>query len=119
MSRNKEVDQEHTSHAHEPLNASDIFRRHFEAAFTPLPETENDKENNDVVNDDMTEASDTGSEVSQWSGLSESGEDPPIVEVVDHAVAGNGNVDEFHRARLKAFMVRPFRYARHPRYLVC
>lgn len=87
------------------IDAGDIFRRHFEATFAPLPESESDDEIEIAGVED--EGSDEASEVSDWSGLSQSEDDMPVVEVVDYATAQNGHdADEFHRARQKAFMVR-------------
>lgn len=81
----------------------DIFRKHFEAKFKALPfSTES------VVNDaegSETEDGGTSDGHSDWEGLSDAEDDPPVVEVVhvanelqDHEVAD--------KARAKAFMVR-------------
>ncbi len=84
-----------------------IFRQHFEATFAPLPEQQPDK---DRLQDEYDEDdSGTESEVSEWSGLSESDNDLPVVEVEEPALAEGGTGDQFHRARQKAFMVRLFR----------
>lgn len=84
------------------IDAGDVFRRHFEAMFIPLPESKSEQ-----TMESEDEQSDDASEVSEWSGLSESDNDLPIVEVVDYATVQNGeDSDEFHRARQKAFMVR-------------
>lgn len=83
-------------------DAGDVFRRHFEAMFAPLPEPTPEK----VLESDQEE-SEGASEVSEWSGLSQFDNDLPVVEVVDYGTAQNEHdVDEFHRARQKAFMVR-------------
>lgn len=90
------------------LDASDIFRKHFEATFAPLPEKSSDEaESSDEEDPDASEAE---SEVSAWSGLSKSSDHIPVVEVVDYTSTDTGADDEFHRARQKAFMVRPSRF---------
>jgi len=101
--RNTEAEQ-YESNATLAVDSNDIFRRHFEATFTPLPESQPDQDT-DGEKDDGDD-SNAESEVSEWSGLSESGGDLPVVEVVNHAIAESGIDDEVHRARLKAFMVR-------------
>lgn len=87
------------------IDASVIFRNHFETTFAPLPEEDSDDNSGDQ--EDSDDSSGAESDVSVWSGLSEASEDVPVVEVVDHAIAENGIDHEFHRARQKAFMVRP------------
>lgn len=107
VSKRGNEEEKYESNATSTINVNDIFRRHFEASFAPLPEQESDQDVDEES--DGEDGSDAESEVSHWSGLSESDHDIPVVEVVDHAVAENGDGDEFHRARLKAFMVRPSR----------
>lgn len=111
VSRTTAAPHPHESHAQDSVDSTDIFRRHFEAAFAPLPDKTDDKEEADSEesSEELSEYSHAESEVSEWSGLSESGNDSPVVEVIDHTVAQNGEDDEFHRARQKAFMVRPCR----------
>jgi len=101
--RNQEIGQPKSS-ATPAMDSSDIFRRHFEASFAPLPEHMVSKGVEDSEED--VDLSEDGSEVSEWSGLSEPNGDLPVVEVVDHAIAESGIDDEMHRARQKAFMVR-------------
>ncbi|KAK5942027.1 pre-rRNA processing and 40S ribosomal subunit assembly [Knufia obscura] len=107
VSKRGSEEEKYESNATSTMDVNDIFRRHFEASFAPLPEQESDQDIDEES--DGEDGSDAESEVSDWSGLSESDHDIPVVEVVDHAVAENGDGDEFHRARLKAFMVRPSR----------
>lgn len=102
VSKRGNEEEKYESNATSTINVNDIFRRHFEASFAPLPEQESDQDVDEES--DGEDGSDAESEVSHWSGLSESDHDIPVVEVVDHAVAENGDGDEFHRARLKAFM---------------
>jgi len=95
----------YSSETHTTINPNhDIFRRHFEAAFAPLPDQLEDEESTEGGEDILD--SEAESEVSVWSGLSESGKHAPVVEVIDHTTTGENESDEFHRARQKAFMVR-------------
>lgn len=106
--RNQEIGEQE-SNATPTIDSSDIFRRHFEASFAPLPEQRVSEGVDDSKED--VEFSEQESGVSEWSGLSESDSDLPVVEVVDHAIAESGIDDEIHRARQKAFMVRLSRFA--------
>lgn len=83
-----------------------IFRRHFEAIFEPLPEQTKSLDN--VKDSDLDDISDARSEVSEWSGLSETSIQPPVIEVVNETILEEDSDAEFHRARQKAFMVRRF-----------
>lgn len=107
VSRIRNDAHNHQSQSSATTDASEIFRKHFEATFAPLPEQNDD--DNDVSKESDIDASDAESEVSAWSGLSESSVHTPLVEVVDYTSIDNAAGDEFHRARQKAFMVRPFR----------
>jgi len=113
VSRRSTEAEQYERNATSTVAPNDIFRRHFEATFTPLPESQPDQDADEEEADE--DGSDPESEVSHWSGLSESGGDVPVVEVVDHAIAENGIADEVHRARLKAFMVRLSRLYRATR----
>lgn len=104
ISRTRDEAESEASHKGATVNTNDIFRKHFEATFAPLPEEDTCQSNDE--NEDELDDSGAESEVSVWSGLSETRDDPLVVEVVDHALAKNGDGDEFHRARQKAFMVR-------------
>lgn len=107
VSRTQSEADTHSSSPSANRDAGDIFRRHFEATFAPLPESKLEEV---VESDEEEEGSDDASEVSEWSGLSQSDNEESIVEVVDYTTTQNGHdSDEFHRARQKAFMVRLYR----------
>jgi len=109
VTKRKQEIGEQESNATPTRDSSDIFRRHFEASFAPLP-AQTVSDGVDDSEEDV-EFSERESEVSEWSGLSESDTDLPVVEVVDHAIGESGIDDEIHRARQKAFMVRLSRFA--------
>lgn len=97
----------YTSEAYTTINSNhDIFRQHFEATFAPLPEQQEGEDTSE--GSEVNLGSETESEVSEWSGLSESSKQLPVVEIVDYAITDGSGNDEFHRARQKAFMVRLF-----------
>ncbi|KAK5098738.1 pre-rRNA processing and 40S ribosomal subunit assembly [Lithohypha guttulata] len=102
VSRTRDEAESEASHQGASVNINDIFRKHFEATFSPLPE-EDTCQGGDEDEDELDD-SDAESEVSVWSGLSETRDDPLVVEVVDYAIAKHGDSNEFHRARQKAFM---------------
>ncbi|KAL6858435.1 hypothetical protein J3F83DRAFT_750796 [Trichoderma novae-zelandiae] len=103
-------------------DAQEIFRRHFEAQFLPLPEAERKaQEEEDDDDDDSEDDSDgSGSEGGEWGGLSneegsddeddddeldEDGDDAsPTVEVVDHSVSQPLKISTMSKRELKAFM---------------
>lgn len=97
-------------------DASEIFRRHFEAQFAPI-ETPQKKRALTGTNDSAEEGSgeEDGSEESEWGGLSNdeiSGDDDeavdeaPVVEVVDHSTSQTSKPVAMSKRDLKAFMVR-------------
>ncbi|KAL6833415.1 hypothetical protein J3E69DRAFT_324021 [Trichoderma sp. SZMC 28015] len=108
-------------------DAQEIFRRHFEAQFLPLPEAKRKAkavEEEDGSEDD----SDSGSEGGEWDGLSnededdnededgseddedddeeeeEDEDDTPAIEVVDHSVSQAPTTSTMSKRELKAFM---------------
>ncbi|KAL6791894.1 hypothetical protein J3E68DRAFT_409620 [Trichoderma sp. SZMC 28012] len=106
-------------------DAQEIFRRHFEAQFLPLPEAKRKAkamEEEDGSEDD----SDSGSEGGEWDGLSnedddddededgseddededeeEDEDDTPVIEVVDHSASQAPTTSTMSKRELKAFM---------------
>lgn len=78
------------------LDAQQIFRRHFEAQFKPLPVIHKSaKVEEEAPKDDPEEESD-------WNGISESEEDG--VQVVEHTDA-QSRIAAMSKEELKAFMV--------------
>ena len=106
-------------------DAASILRHHFETTFAPLSDLATEQSSDELSDDtdnnsDSDQESDAATEVSDWSGLSGSDNEVPIVEVVDHTISLNGADhadDEEYRARQKAFMVRLFNMLRH-RYIL-
>ncbi|KAL6811017.1 hypothetical protein GGI42DRAFT_349976 [Trichoderma sp. SZMC 28013] len=107
-------------------DAQEIFRRHFEAQFLPLPEA---KRKAKAVEEEDGSEDDSGSEGGDWDGLSneddededevEDGEDEdddeeeeedededdtPVIEVVDHSVSQAPTTSTMSKRELKAFM---------------
>ena len=106
--RQHEAENKEEERDREDLN--NLLRQHFEATFEPLPAALGRQT---VDTEATANVDDTESEVSEWSGLSESSKDTfSTVEVVDHALVENGNIDRNNRVRQRAFMVRPLRLSR-------
>jgi uncharacterized protein with von Willebrand factor type A (vWA) domain len=106
-------------------DAAAIFRRHFEAQFAPLPDTEESNSNSKkakqqgVAGDDESDDSDGSNNVDEeeeddeeWGGLSgddsseEEDVEVTVVEVVDHSSKQPSNIATMSKRELKAFMVR-------------
>jgi len=82
------------------LDAKEIFRRHFEAQFAPLPAVQQTtKSAEDVSEDDSEEESE---EESEWGGIS--GPEEEAVEVIEHSDA-QSRMAAMSKEELKAFMV--------------
>ncbi|TVY83854.1 Uncharacterized protein LSUE1_G005169 [Lachnellula suecica] len=77
------------------MDAQEIFRRHFEAQFTPLPVVE--KQTSQVKD----ESEDDSHEDSEWGGISEPAEES--VEIIEHSDAQSG-MAAMSKEELKAFM---------------
>lgn len=86
----------------------DVFRKHFEAMFEPLPESHNATPALDG-DDEVTEASDQESE---WEGLSAQGSEPELedenlaIQIVEHtAEVDTSEEGGIQRQQYKKFMV--------------
>jgi hypothetical protein len=79
------------------IHAQEIFRRHFEARFKPLPTVEKSVK---VVEETPRKSSE---EDSEWDGISD--EEERGVQVVEH-VDAQLQMTAMSKAELKAFMVR-------------
>jgi hypothetical protein len=78
------------------LDAQEIFRRHFEAQFKPLPVTQ--KPAKPVEEEVEDESEDT----SDWDGISDNEEN--VVQVVEHTDA-KSRMAAMSKEELKSFMV--------------
>ncbi|KAG9232243.1 hypothetical protein BJ875DRAFT_90364 [Amylocarpus encephaloides] len=78
------------------VDAPEIFRRHFETQFTPLPNIEKPA----VVEEELEEEDESESE-SAWGGISE--EDQNAIEVVEHADV-HTRMAAVSKEELKSFM---------------
>ena len=87
------------------LDAQEIFRRHFEAQFKPLPPVERKVK---VAEEKLEKNSEEGSE---WDGISDG--EQAAVQVVEHTDA-QSRVATMSKDELKSYMVRPstFHYQR-------
>ncbi|EGR50693.1 uncharacterized protein TRIREDRAFT_120767 [Trichoderma reesei QM6a] len=105
-------------------DAQEIFRRHFEAQFLPLPEAERKAREKEEEDDDSEDGSDgSEDEGGEWGGLSNDDEgsddedddddeldedddddDSPTVEVVDHSGSQAPKISTMSKRELKAFM---------------
>lgn len=113
-SSEEDEDMEDEDEEEEELNAAEIFRRHFEARFKPLPDVKEKKggKKGTVV------AEEDEDEDEEWGGLSEGSEDDEEeedsddddgvkrrkIDVVEHTSAVSA--PKMSKAELKAFMVR-------------
>ncbi|KAH8603161.1 hypothetical protein B0O99DRAFT_680118 [Bisporella sp. PMI_857] len=75
------------------LHAQEVFRRHFEAHFQPIPEAKK-------VVGDIKKVSDDESEESEWGGISEDGDDVQVVEHTDEYA----RIAAMPKEQLKAYM---------------
>lgn len=103
VSREKAGSEDHDSMTGRTANTNDVFRQYFEAQFAPLPEQHNASSVEE--SEDESVVSENESDISEWSGISDTGDPVAVVEVVDHVSKSTDEKDEFHRARQKAFMV--------------
>ncbi|KAL7909538.1 hypothetical protein GGI35DRAFT_386531 [Trichoderma velutinum] len=106
-------------------DAQEIFRRHFEAQFLPLPEAKRKAKAVEEEDGSEDDSDDSGSEGGEWDGLSnedvdddeddededddeeeeeEDEDDTPVVEVVDHSVSQAPATSTMSKRELKAFM---------------
>ncbi|KIW48113.1 uncharacterized protein PV06_00732 [Exophiala oligosperma] len=94
--------------------SQDLFRKYFESAFEPLPESkmkpsshpEGDDESESEGEDLEDENSEATSEESAWEGLSDAGQqDAEVVVVVEHnATAQDAEELDSHKRQYKSFM---------------
>ena len=80
------------------LDAQEIFRRHFEAQFAPLPEVPKST----ILEEDSEDGSEEEEE-EEWDGISD--EEVNGVQVVQHTNA-ESRMAAMSKEQLKAFMVR-------------
>ncbi|KAK7430036.1 pre-rRNA processing and 40S ribosomal subunit assembly [Neonectria magnoliae] len=93
-----------------------IFRRHFEAQFSPLPATRakttkavpDDDDDDSDDDDENQEDKDSGEDDDEWGGLSDEetdeDEEDPAIEVVDHTSAQPPKPTPMSNREFKAFM---------------
>ena len=81
------------------LDAEEIFRRHFEAQFKPLPVVQK------LAKQEEDESEDEPSEESEWDGISEPVEER--VEIVEHSDT-QSRIAAMSKEERKAFMVCSF-----------
>lgn len=78
-------------------NLQDIFRRHFEAQFQPLPDQ--------LASNELTESDlDQEKESSEWDGIS-TDENEASIEVVEYTLPKKAERAELSKEELKGFMV--------------
>ncbi|KAK4069914.1 uncharacterized protein Triagg1_6709 [Trichoderma aggressivum f. europaeum] len=105
-------------------DAQEIFRRHFEAQFLPLPEAKRKAKAVEEEDGSEDDGDASGSEGGEWDGLSsedddededgveddeddeedEDEDDAPVIEVVDHSVSQAPTTSTMSKRELKAFM---------------
>lgn len=114
-SSDEDEDEEDEEDGEEELDAAEIFRRHFEARFKPLPDV---KEKKVKKKGAVVEEEEHDDEDEEWGGLSgegsenddeeEDSEDEGVkrrkIDVVEHTAAVSA--PKMSKAELKAFMVR-------------
>ncbi|KAF2669480.1 hypothetical protein BT63DRAFT_455460 [Microthyrium microscopicum] len=79
----------------ESQHVQDVFRKHFEAQFKPLPTEENTAQSQEDLRSDASSDSDS------WSGFSE---DENTIEVVEHTNDRPARSDVLDKHELKAFL---------------
>ncbi|KAF7877652.1 hypothetical protein EAF04_001323 [Stromatinia cepivora] len=87
----------------EPLDPQEIFRRHFEAQFKPLPPTIIKSKASQTIDDAENE------EIDDWEGLSNNSseddeEEENGVQVVEHVKKVDSRIAGMSKAELRAFM---------------
>ncbi|KKP02459.1 hypothetical protein THAR02_05414 [Trichoderma harzianum] len=98
-------------------DAQEIFRRHFEAQFLPLPEAKRKAKAVEEEDGSEDDSDSSGNEGGGWDGLSnededddddeeeeEEDEDEDAIEVVDHSVSQAPTTSTMSKRELKAFM---------------
>ncbi|KAL7802738.1 hypothetical protein V8C43DRAFT_269277 [Trichoderma afarasin] len=107
-------------------DAQEIFRRHFEAQFLPLPEAKRKAKAVEEEDGSEDDSDGSGSEGGEWDGLSnedededevedgseddddeeeeEDEDDTPVIEVVDHSASQAPTTSTMSKRELKAFM---------------
>ncbi|KAA8568315.1 hypothetical protein EYC84_007351 [Monilinia fructicola] len=87
----------------EPLDPQEIFRRHFEAQFKPLPPTSKKSKASEIIEDPENEEDD------DWDGLSDNSAEDEVeeqngVQVVEHVKKVDSRIAGMTKAELRAFM---------------
>jgi hypothetical protein len=90
------TDRSHQRPESPVVDPQEIFRRHFEAQFKPLPQIEKPTERSPEVRSDDSE------EESDWEGISD--EEENVVTVVEHQHA-QSHMAPMSKDELKSFMV--------------
>ncbi|KAL7935973.1 hypothetical protein V8C35DRAFT_296510 [Trichoderma chlorosporum] len=108
-------------------DAQEIFRRHFEAQFLPLPEAKRKAKEAQDEDESEDDSDGSGSEGDEWDGVSneddddeedesegdeddddeeeeDDEDDTPAIEVVDHSVSQAPKTNTMSKRELKAFM---------------
>jgi hypothetical protein len=78
----------------------DIFKRHFEAQFQPLPDQQHLVVSNELTESDL----DQDEQISDWDGIS-TDESRASVEVVEYTLPNKAERAELSKEELKGFMV--------------
>ncbi|KAF6820502.1 hypothetical protein CSOJ01_00758 [Colletotrichum sojae] len=133
VKKSKIVDEEEQEEKEEVLDPQEIFRRHFEASFAPLPNAASEKkkgkdkkkskskkskvaaeestdEDEEDLDEDVGADDEDAGEGEEWDGLSEDEsqqedyDETPVVEVVDHSSTKPLPVASMSKRELKAFM---------------
>ena len=95
-SKDKEETSDSENTSSSGLDAQEIFRRHFEAQFKPLPVVQKKSIEVDVLSDEETASE------SEWSGISDA--EDGGVEVIEHTNA-ESRMAAMSKEELKSFMV--------------
>ncbi|RAL60066.1 hypothetical protein DID88_000692 [Monilinia fructigena] len=102
-SSDDEDDGEEEEDDTEPLDPQEIFRRHFEAQFKPLPPTSKTSKASEIIEDPKNEEDD------DWDGLSDNSAEDEVeeqngVQVVEHVKKVDSRIAGMTKAELRAFM---------------
>ncbi|KAB8297345.1 hypothetical protein EYC80_002691 [Monilinia laxa] len=99
----EEEEEEEEEDDTEPLDPQEIFRRHFEAQFKPLPPASKKSKASEIIEDAKNEEDD------DWDGLSDNSaedeaEEQNGVQVVEHVKKVDSRIAGMTKAELRAFM---------------
>ncbi|QSZ34756.1 hypothetical protein DSL72_007614 [Monilinia vaccinii-corymbosi] len=99
-----EEEEEEEEDDTEPLDPQEVFRRHFEAQFKPLPPPTKKSKASQTVEDPENEEDDNWDGLSDNSAEEDEDDEPNGIEVVEHVKKVDSRIAGMTKAELRAFM---------------